>query len=188
MLVSRLGLLALVLTLTGSSTPYAGGASSVKIHEVFAGPAGYIDLHNVGATTVQLGGWSVRSCAGRAVPADLAVLPAASAIPAGGHFFIAGLGFDGPDAQELVVSAIPGDGEMLLDRQGVRADSVGWAPASACRENLAARPCPGLAESRDAQSTDTDDNRADFGCARPLGEMAAGETGAGEMVSSDRPQ
>ncbi|WP_410579514.1 lamin tail domain-containing protein [Amycolatopsis sp. lyj-108] len=156
-----------LLTLAGTLAPDTVRASSVKIHEVLGGPAGYIALHNTGTVTLDIGGWSVQACTGGAVPVELATMPAGSEIPAGDHFLITGQGFSGT-VQRMVVEAIVGDGEMLLDRRGARVDSVGWAPSSPCRENQAAVACPGSAQARDAVSRDTDDNKADFGCVRPL--------------------
>ncbi|MFI9451967.1 lamin tail domain-containing protein [Amycolatopsis sp. NPDC052450] len=157
----------LILALAGTLAPDTVRASSVKIHEVLGGPAGYIALHNTGAATLDIGGWSVQACTGGVVPVELATMPAGSEIPAGDHFLITGQGFGGT-VQQMVVEAIVGDGEMLLDRRGARVDSVGWAPSSPCRENQAAVACPGFAQARDAVSRDTDDNKADFGCVRPL--------------------
>ncbi|RSN24916.1 hypothetical protein DL990_34100 [Amycolatopsis sp. WAC 01416] len=156
-----------ILALAGTLAPDTVRASSVKIHEVLGGPAGYIALRNTGAVTLDIGGWSVQACTGGAVPVELATMPAGSEIPAGDHFLITGQGFGGT-VQQMVVEAIVGDGEMLLDRRGARVDSVGWAPSSPCRENQAAVACPGFAQARDAVSRDTDDNKADFGCVRPL--------------------
>ncbi|RSM73984.1 hypothetical protein DL991_30370 [Amycolatopsis sp. WAC 01375] len=156
-----------ILALAGTLAPDTVRASSVKIHEVLGGPAGYIALRNTGAVTLDIGGWSVQACTGGAVPVELATMPAGSEIPAGDHFLITGQGFGGT-VQQMVVEAIVGDGEMLLDRRRARVDSVGWAPSSPCRENQAAVACPGFAQARDAVSRDTDDNKADFGCVRPL--------------------
>ncbi|WP_181776798.1 lamin tail domain-containing protein [Amycolatopsis pittospori] len=161
------GSLFLILALAGTPAPNTVRSSPAKIHEVLGGPAGYIDLHNTGAGTLDIGGWSVQACTGGAVPVELATMPAGSEIPAGEHFLITGQGFGGT-VQQLVVEAIVGDGEMLLDRRGARVDSVGWAPSSSCRENQAAVTCPGFAQARDAASRDTDNNKADFGCVRPL--------------------
>ncbi|OXM54557.1 lamin tail domain-containing protein [Amycolatopsis alba] len=165
--MTKSGSLLLILALAGTPAPDTVRPSSVKIHEVLGGPAGYIDLHNTSATTIDIGGWSVQACTGGVMPAELATIPAGSEIPAGDHFFITGQGFGGT-VQQLVVEAIVGDGEMLLDRRGVRADSIGWAPTSPCRENQSAVACPGFAQARDAASRDTDNNRADFACVRPI--------------------
>ncbi|ONF72610.1 lamin tail domain-containing protein [Amycolatopsis keratiniphila] len=166
--MTKPGSLFLLLALAGTPAPDTVRASSVKIHEVLGGPAGYIDLHNTGAATLDIGGWSIQACTGGAAPAELATMPAGSEIPAGEHFLITAQGFGG-SVQRLVVETIAGDGEMLLDRRGAKVDSVGWAPSSPCRENQAAVSCPGLAQARDAASRDTDDNKADFGCVRPPG-------------------
>lgn len=157
----------LILALAGTPTPDTVRASSAKIHEVLGGPAGYIDLHNTGRTPLDIGGWSVQACTGGAAPVELATLPAGSEIPAGDHFLITGQGFGG--TAQMVVEAIAGDGELLLDLRGARVDSVGWAPSSPCREDQAAVACPGFAQARDAVSRDTDNNKADFECVRPLG-------------------
>ncbi|MFJ8913064.1 lamin tail domain-containing protein [Amycolatopsis sp. NPDC102389] len=165
--MTKQGSLFLLLALAGTLAPDTVRASSAKIHEVLSGPAGYIDLHNTGATTLDIGGWSVQACTGGAAPVELATMPAGSELPAGDHFLITGQAFGGA-VQHLVVEAIVGDGELLLDRRGAKVDSVGWAPSSPCRENQAATFCPGLAQARDAASRDTDNNKADFGCVRPV--------------------
>ncbi|MBB5857564.1 lamin tail domain-containing protein [Amycolatopsis umgeniensis] len=165
--MTKPGSLLLLLALAGTPVPDTVRPSSVKIHEVLGGPAGYIDLRNTTTTTLDIGGWSVQACTGGAVPVELATVPAGSEIAAGDHFLITGQGFGGT-VQQLVVEAIVGDGEMLLDRRGARVDSIGWAPSSPCRENQAASACPGLAQARDAVSRDTDNNKADFGCVRPI--------------------
>ena len=159
-----ISLLLLVFALTSG-----GRAPLVKIHEVLGGPAGFVDLHNVGAGAVDLGGWSLHSCTGRAAPDELAALPAGTVLPPGGHFLVTGTAFAGTGEPGLVVPEIPGDGETLLDQRRARADSVAWAPDSPCREKEAALACPGLPQSRDALSTDTDDNRVDFHCGPPAG-------------------
>ncbi|WP_033260597.1 lamin tail domain-containing protein [Amycolatopsis vancoresmycina] len=157
--------LVLALALGGLPAP-AAAAPAVKIQEVLGGPAGYLVLRNAGTAAVDLGGWSVRSCTGGPAPVGLAELPAGAEIPAGGSFLIAAAGFGGTEAAQLVVPELPGDGQMLLDHRRVRADAVAWTASSPCREREAAVACPGLAESRDAASRDTDDNRADFSCVR----------------------
>ncbi|WIY00861.1 lamin tail domain-containing protein [Amycolatopsis mongoliensis] len=164
--MTRFDALLLALTLGAPPAPAAAPAPQVKIHEVLGGPAGYLDLHNVGAAAADLGGWSLRSCTGGPAPVELALLPVGAEIYADGHFLVAAGGFGGTEVAGLVVPEIPGDGQMLLDQRRVRVDSVAWTSASPCRERDAAVACPGLAESRDAFSRDTDDNRADFSCAR----------------------
>ncbi|UMP00754.1 lamin tail domain-containing protein [Amycolatopsis sp. EV170708-02-1] len=166
--MTKPGSLFLLLALAGTPVPDTVRSSSAKIHGVLGGPAGYIDLRNTGATTLDIGGWSVQACTGGAAPVELATMPAGSELPAGEHFLITAQGFGGP-VRQLVVETIAGDGEILLDRRGAKVDSVGWAPSSPCRENQAAVPCPGLAQARNAVSRDTDDNKADFGCVRPAG-------------------
>ncbi len=175
-----IGSLCVVLALPGP--PPLAAAPLVKIHEVLGGPAGYLDLHNVGATPLQLGGWSVRSCTGGAVPVELATMPAGSEIPAGEHFLISGQAFGGADERRMIVPEIPGDGQMLLDRRGVKIDSVGWTSSSPCREKDAALACAGFAQARDFLSSDTDDNRADFGCSEERNRGARRKHTRGETV------
>ncbi|SDZ20595.1 Lamin Tail Domain [Amycolatopsis xylanica] len=153
---------AFLLALTG--LPLATPAQPVKIHEVLAGPAGYIDLHNTSGGTVRLDGWVIKACTGGPMPTDLAVVPAGSSIPPGGHYLVVGQYFAGSTGQDTVVESIDGDGQLLLDRKRALVDRVAWAPSSPCRERDAAQPCDGLPLTRDAASTDTDDNRVDFGC------------------------
>lgn len=151
------------LTLALSGLPLATPAQPVKIHEVLGGPAGYIDLHNTSADTVRLDGWAIKACTG-GPPTDLAVVPAGSSLPPGGHYLVVGQYYSGSTGQVAVVNSIDGDGQLLLDRKRTLVDRVAWAPSSPCRERDAAQPCEGLPLARDAVSTDTDDNRVDFGC------------------------
>ncbi|MBN6042079.1 lamin tail domain-containing protein [Amycolatopsis sp. 195334CR] len=160
---SRLCHLAVVAVLTAAAPGPA--VPPVRIHQLLAGPAGFLELRNLSAAPVWLDGWSVLSCHGSAL-AELARFPAGSAVPGGGSFVLAGLDFAGEHDADLLVPAVPGTGQLLLDGHQARVDGVAVAPESPCRENEAAAPCPGPL-SRDALSTDTDNNRVDFGCPSP---------------------
>ncbi|AXB42297.1 lamin tail domain-containing protein [Amycolatopsis albispora] len=158
---SRLRHLALVAALTaGIPNP---AVPPVRIHQLLTGPAGFLELRNLSAAPVWLDGWTVLSCQGHTL-AELARFPAGSAVGGGGSFVLAGLDFAGE--ADLLLPAVPGTGQLLRDEHQSRVDGVAVAPDSPCRENEAAQPCPGPL-SRDALSTDTDNNRADFGCPSP---------------------
>ncbi|MGC7094478.1 lamin tail domain-containing protein [Amycolatopsis lurida] len=160
---SRLCHLAVVAVLAaGIPSP---AAPPVRIHQLLTGPAGFLELRNLTAAPVPLDGWSVLSCHGSTLT-ELATFPAGSAVGGGGAFVLAGLDFAGERDADLLVPSVPGTGQLLLDGHQARVDGVAVAPDSPCRENEAAHPCPGPL-SRDALSTDTDNNRVDFGCPLP---------------------
>nr|BFE52506.1 hypothetical protein GCM10017745_59330 [Saccharothrix mutabilis subsp. capreolus] len=148
-------------TVTGPGVP------PVRVHSLStAGHAGFVDLHNPSPAAVDLAGWSVESCSGPA--RDLLVeLPAGTVLPPRGHLRIAGLDRAHDGLPRVTVAEVAGDGVALLDQRGALVDRVATAPGSPCRERDAARSCAGTATtpSRDDNSTDTDDNRADFTCA-----------------------
>ncbi|WP_104477628.1 lamin tail domain-containing protein [Actinokineospora auranticolor] len=157
---------AAVVTVLGSLL-VGPGAIPVKLHGTRpAGPAGYADLHNTSSRELDLSGWTVQSCAGRQIT-DLAVLPDSTRLEPGAHYVIAGLDFGG--TADLYVGEVAGDGYRLLAADGSVVDRVAVSPQSPCREAEHAPDCGGWALSRDATSTDTDNNRRDFACALPLG-------------------
>ncbi|WP_245572660.1 lamin tail domain-containing protein [Actinokineospora enzanensis] len=137
----------------------------MKLHSLLsAGPTGYVELHNASAIEVDLSGWSLKVCVGRSA-VTVARLPAGLSLGPDERLAVAGIDAEPPDPVRISVPAIDGDGYRLFDRRGVLVDRVSTAAGSPCREAEAARPCmPGLVLTRDAGSTDTDDNRRDFSC------------------------
>ncbi|GAA3862334.1 hypothetical protein GCM10022243_30950 [Saccharothrix violaceirubra] len=146
------------------------GQPAVKVHGANnSGSTGYVDLRNPSSAWTDLSGWSMVSCSGREKNA-LVTFPAGFRVPPGGRVLVAGGDFAGDGTRQVTVPAVDGEGAALLDRRGVFVDRFALTPDSPCREKEAALPCGhGMAPQRDALSTDTDDNRADFTCAPTVG-------------------
>ncbi len=159
-------LAAALAVLCGLSIPPAPGP--VKVHGVLAtGSAGYVELHNVSVDDVNLAGWELRACTGRATTI-LATLPAGTVVPAGERLLVAGPDFAGTADWRVTVPEVAGDGQVLLDHRGAQVDRVAVAPDSPCREAEAAQACgPGQALTRQPADQDTDNNRRDFRCTPP---------------------
>ncbi|WP_026317022.1 lamin tail domain-containing protein [Actinokineospora enzanensis] len=141
------------------------GQNPVKLHSVLAtGATGYLELRNTSTAEIDLSGWSVESCVGRTTT-TVAKLPAGTSLGPDERLAIAGIYAMPEDPAQISVPAVDGDGYRLLTSRGVLADRVSTVAGSPCREAEAALACAtGLVLTRDARSTDTDDNRRDFGC------------------------
>ncbi|MEV0681439.1 lamin tail domain-containing protein [Actinosynnema sp. NPDC050436] len=157
---------AALAVLCGLSFPPA--QCPVKVHGVLAhGSTGYVELRNTSTAEVDLSGWTLVSCTGRATTI-LATLPAGTSLRPGAPLLVAGPDHLGPADWRVTVPEVSGDGQALLDRSGALVDRVAVAADSPCREAEAAATCPGgLALSRDEFGNDTDNNRRDFHCAEP---------------------
>lgn len=138
----------------------------MKVNEIALGPAGFVELRNTGTTTVDIGGWSVQSCAGR-TPRLLAAIPTNTVLPAGEYFVIVGSAFSGTVERTLVVETVEGTGVIARNRTGGYTDSVGLSSSSPCREDGPAEPCADSSLGRDSDSRDTDHNATDFTCRIP---------------------
>jgi Lamin Tail Domain len=123
---------------SSSSTPYgdgggdAGGAKTIVINELFpSGPDAatpdWIELKNLGAAAVDVGGFQLRDSA----IADLTSLPAGTMIDAGGYLIIycddlADGGVAGGVHVPWKLSASKGDEVHLLDKDGTEIDVVAF--------------------------------------------------------------
>jgi hypothetical protein len=155
--------LALLAGSTFGSTP---GVSPVKVNEISLGPAGFVELRNTGSTTADVGGWTVRSCAG-GTARILATLSPNTVLPPGEYFVIVGSAFSGTVPNGLVVDTVDGSGVIARNRHGAHTDSVGLSSSSPCREDGPATPCDDSSLGRDSASRDTDHNATDFACRIP---------------------
>jgi len=158
--------IASALLLTGTVIGGAPGGSPVKVNEIALGPAGFVELRNIGTTAADVGGWSVQTCSGR-TPRILATIPPNTVLPPGEYFVIAGSAFSGTVPNGLVVDTVEGTGVIARNRHGAHTDSVGLSSSSPCREEGAAIPCADSSLGRDSSSRDTDHNAEDFSCRIP---------------------
>jgi Lamin Tail Domain len=154
------------LLLIGTAFGSSPGVSPVKVNEMALGPAGFVELRNTGATSADVGGWSIQSCSGR-TPQILATIPPSTVLLPGEYFLIVGSAFSGTAPNSLVVDTVDGSGVIARNRHGAHTDSVGLTSSSPCREDGPAIPCNDSSLGRDSTSRDTDRNEDDFACQIP---------------------
>ena len=157
---------------SGWSPVEVAAGSGVVVNE-FA-PGGYVELHNTTTSTVDIGGYHLVLCGQDGPPTDLRV-GLGQALAPGGFYLVASMSFTGAPADQTYGGALPDGGAVLLDREYRWADGTAVTPDSPCGEGTPAPACPLAATARDALSTDTGDNVADFACrARSPGEPNPG--------------
>lgn len=167
-------------------------STSVVINEVATRrPNGeldeYLELRNVSTIPRDLGDFQLRfygsSCASPTtlvIPEGMVLSPMNSI---GQFLVLTGLTFSGTVVDDTNVLTLPSAGPAgflpqagavsLVDIRGAKVDAVAWSPPSTatCRQegNPARTPPPsffGVSMARDLLSTDSDDNRCDFGFMR----------------------
>lgn len=134
--------LATAVMFTLFSPPWHSAAETPVISEVAPrGPAGpadeYIELHNTGDTTVNIGGWQLYSCDSGGQPVLILIFPAGTAMSPndrpGQYLLLAGTGYQGrpaypgpqtPDIWSKLDMA-PSAGWMLVDRYRRPVDGIG---------------------------------------------------------------
>jgi hypothetical protein len=143
-----------------SPTEVAAG-SGVVVNE-FA-PGGYVELHNTSSSTVDIGGYHLQLCGQDGSTTELRV-GLDQTLPGDGFYLVASMSFTGAPADQTFGGALPEGGAVLLDRDYRWTDGTAVTPDSPCGEGTPAPACPLAATARDALSTDTGDNVADFTC------------------------
>lgn len=146
---------------SGRSPDGVAAGSGVVVNE-FA-PGGYVELHNATSSTVDIGGYHLLLCGDDGPPTELRVGLGQELAP-GGFYLVASTSFTGAPADQTYRGALPTGGAVLLDREYRWADGTAVTPDSPCGEGAPAPACPLTATARDALSTDTGDNVADFAC------------------------
>ncbi|QBG86843.1 hypothetical protein EYC54_02560 [Xanthomonas oryzae] len=149
----------------------------------------FIELHNIGSTTVSLDGWSVQYAS--AAGSSWQVTPLTGSVPAGGYYLIkqadgggGSVALPTPDATgTLAMSGTAGKPALSSSASALsgtcptgNADLVGYGSTASCAEGNAPTPAPSntLAALRGNDGcTDTDNNAADFATAAPAPRNAA---------------
>lgn len=179
------------------ATPASAVSSSVVISQVYGGGGNtgatyqndFIELHNVGSSSVDLSGWSVQYASVLGTTWQKSNL--SGTLPTGGYFLIqaaAGAGNGVPlptaDATSTLTLGASGGKIALVANQtslpigacpGGWVDFVGYGTTD-CYEGTTAAPAPSaaLADLRAGSGcTDTDDNGADFSTAVPAARNSA---------------
>lgn len=143
-------------------SPAAVAAGSGVVVNEFA-PGGYVELRNITSSTMDVGGYHLLLCRQDGATTELRVGLGQTLAP-GGFYLVASMSFTGAPADQTYGGALPDGGAVLLDRDHRWADGTAVAPDSPCGEGTPAPACPLTATARDALSTDTGDNVADFAC------------------------
>jgi hypothetical protein len=141
--------------------PMSAGAGVVVVNEIAAGS--YIELHNVSMSTVDIGGFELWLCD----PSELtgAVRIALDQRLSGGEFYLIGTSsFTGATVDQVYAGVFPGGGVVLRNPEQDWADGVAVVAESPCGEGAPAPACQGRSTARDAVSTDSGRNAADFSC------------------------
>lgn len=174
-LAAALALLGALVTLSvtsASGIASAAPSTTIVINELRSeGPAGpddeFVELRNVSAGTLDIGGWRLAGCNGAA----RLVIAQGVQLGPGEHYLLAHADH-GPDVapdRTFDASIANAGGFILQDASGGPVDTVAFGPA--CAEGQAppnpARTDVTKSASRDARGTDTDDNRADFSTVDP---------------------
>jgi hypothetical protein len=87
-----------------------------------------------------------------------------STVDISGFHLVASTSFTGAPADQTYGGTMPDGGAVLLDRDYRWTDGAAVTPDSPCGKGTPAPACPLAATARDALSTDTGDNVADFAC------------------------
>ncbi|UXA67074.1 lamin tail domain-containing protein [Xanthomonas prunicola] len=181
------------------SQVYGGGGNSGATLR-----SDFIELHNIGSTTVSLDGWSVQYAS--ATGSSWQVTPLAGNVPAGGYYLIKQADGSGgsvalptPDATgTLALSGTAGKVALSATASALsgtcptgNADLVGYGSTASCAEGNAPTPAPSntLAVLRAGEGcTDTDNNAADFATGAPAPRNSASAarlcSGGGQPIAT----
>ncbi|NJC28807.1 hypothetical protein GGR79_000274 [Xanthomonas arboricola] len=181
------------------SQVYGGGGNSGATFR-----SDFVELHNIGSTTVSLDGWSVQYAS--AAGSSWQVTPLAGSVPAGGYYLVKQADGSGgsvalptPDATGTIAMG-GGAGKVALSNSASalsgacptgNADLVGYGSTASCAEGNAPTPAPSntLAVLRGGDGcTDTDNNAADFATGAPAPRNAASParlcSGGGQPIAT----
>ncbi|MCD0279882.1 lamin tail domain-containing protein [Xanthomonas melonis] len=192
---------------------FAGHAQAqVVISQVYGGGGNsgatlrsdFVELHNIGTSTVSLDGWSVQYAS--AAGSSWQVTPLSGSVPAGGYYLIKQADGSGgsvalptPDATgTLAMSGTAGKVALSTATAALsgtcptgNADLVGYGSTASCAEGNAPTPAPSntLAVLRGNEGcTDTDNNAADFSTGAPAPRNSASTarlcSGGGEPIAT----
>jgi hypothetical protein len=191
-LFSRTTLLYAIVYAVAAGRLMAAPSSTVVISQIYGGGGNagapwshdFVELHNVSNIPQDITGWSIQYAS--ATSSSWAVTPLSGTIPAGGYFLIqqasnntsVGAPLPTPETsgtQNMAASA--GKVALLSTATALSGatptnpaivDFVGYGSTSSASETAPA-PAPGATTSiiRDADSTDTDNNSADFSSRAP---------------------
>ncbi|MDO8211727.1 lamin tail domain-containing protein [Conexibacter sp. CPCC 206217] len=209
---ARLGTLSALAAIAAAvplGLPSLASASSngVVISELrVGGPQGgndeFVELYNSSPAAVAIGGWKLQGCAsGSGAASDRVAVPSGTSLPAGGRYLFANTAANGysgsvrPDATYATGFSNSGQsGARLVTGSGTIVDQIGFA-GSPCAEgsgfDLASiGTTSGNSGHRTGtgESTDTDDNAADFriGAANPQA-SGGGTTDPGDPGDPEDP-
>ncbi|MCC4585819.1 DUF11 domain-containing protein [Xanthomonas sp. NCPPB 1067] len=192
---------------------FAGHAQAqVVISQVYGGGGNsgatlrsdFVELHNIGTSTVSLDGWSVQYAS--AAGSSWQVTPLSGSVPAGGYYLIKQADGSGgsvalptPDATgTLAMSGTAGKVALSTATAALsgtcptgNADLVGYGSTASCAEGNAPTPAPSntLAVLRGNEGcTDTDNNAADFSTGAPAPRNSASTarlcSGGGQPIAT----
>jgi hypothetical protein len=150
--------------IAGSGVPLgqaAAGSGAVVVNE-FA-PGAYVELRNNSLSTVDIGGFNLGLCGPDGVTAEVRVSLGRALAP-GDFYVIASSSFTGAPADQTHWDVLPGGGAVLLDPDHAWGDGTAVVADSPCGEGVPAPTCPQASTARNAVSTDTGSNIADFAC------------------------
>ncbi|WP_355606908.1 lamin tail domain-containing protein [Xanthomonas cannabis] len=181
------------------SQVYGGGGNSGATLR-----SDFIELHNIGSSTVSLDGWSVQYAS--AAGSSWQVTPLAGTVPAGGYYLVKQADGSGgsvalptPDATgTLAMSGTAGKVALSNSASALsgtcptgNADLVGYGSTASCAEGNAPTPAPSntLAVLRGNEGcTDTDNNAADFATGAPAPRNSASParlcSGGGQPIAT----
>lgn len=134
---------------------------------------GFVEFRNVSPLPLDVGEWQVWACINADVLRPVLTFPAETVLApfgeVGQYLLLAGANLDGLVASDFSHTLDVPDrgGWLVVNAAGVVVDGVGFAPHLPCTEGQPVRQCwwnLGYACSRDAPSTDTDNNDANLTC------------------------
>jgi len=154
---------AFVFTLAAPSPieEVAAGSGGVVVNEL--APGAYVELRNNSLSTVDIGGFTLWLCGFEDVTTEVRVSLGRTLSP-GEFYVVASSSYTGAPADQIYRGVLPVSGAALLDAEHVWADGVTVTAHSPCGEGPPAPACPQASTARDAASTDTGSNAADFAC------------------------
>jgi hypothetical protein len=146
---------------SGGSPEEAATGPGVVVNEFV--PGTYVELHNNSPSTVDISGFTLWLCGPDAV-ADEVRLGMGRTLASGDFYVVASSSFTGAPADQIYRGVLPGSGAVLLDPDDAWTDGAAVVANSPCGEGAPAPVCAQAATARDAYSTDTGSNAADFAC------------------------